>query len=55
MSNDEWFAAMDRFSGVPFMEEGRNQPPMPPAKRLFDLKEMREKRASKKEKQSRRG
>jgi antitoxin VapB len=26
---DAWFAAMDRFADVPFMEEGRQQPPMP--------------------------
>ena len=26
---DAWFAAMDRFAGVPLMEEGRKQPPMP--------------------------
>ena len=28
---DAWFAAMDRFTDVPFMEEGRQQPPMPAA------------------------
>jgi antitoxin VapB len=26
---DAWFAALDRFADVPFMEGGRNQPPMP--------------------------
>jgi hypothetical protein len=26
---DAWFAALDRFADVPFMEDGRNQPPMP--------------------------
>lgn len=26
----EWFAAMDQYADVPFMEDGRNQPPMPP-------------------------
>jgi antitoxin VapB len=26
---DAWFAELDRFAGVPFMEEGRRQPPMP--------------------------
>ncbi len=30
-----WFAELDRFAGVPFMEEGRRQPPMPPSKDLF--------------------
>lgn len=30
-----WFAELDRFAGVPFMEDGRQQPPMPPAKDLF--------------------
>jgi antitoxin VapB len=32
---DEWFAELDRFAEVPFMEEGRRQPPMPAAKQLF--------------------
>jgi antitoxin VapB len=31
-----WFAELDRFADVPFMEEGREQPPMPPATSLFD-------------------
>ena len=31
-----WFAEMDRFAGVPFMEEGRRQPPMPKGKDLFE-------------------
>jgi antitoxin VapB len=26
---DAWFGELDRFAGVPFMEDGRNQPPMP--------------------------
>jgi antitoxin VapB len=30
-----WFAELDRFVDVPFMEEGRSQPPMPPAKDTF--------------------
>jgi antitoxin VapB len=30
-----WFAELDRFADVPFMEEGRHQPPMPPAKDPF--------------------
>ena len=28
---DAWFAELDRFVEVPLMEEGRHQPPMPPA------------------------
>jgi antitoxin VapB len=31
---DAWFAAMDRFADVPFMEEGQQQP-MPAAEELF--------------------
>ncbi len=30
-----WFAELDRFSDVPFMEEGRRQPPMPSPEELF--------------------
>jgi len=30
-----WFAELDRFADVPFMEEGRKQPAMPKAKDLF--------------------
>jgi antitoxin VapB len=26
---DEWFAALDRFKDIPFMEDGREQPLMP--------------------------
>jgi antitoxin VapB len=33
---DAWFAEMDRFAGVPFMEEGRRQPPMPGPEDLFE-------------------
>ena len=29
---DAWFAALDRFADVPFMEDGRRQPPMPEPK-----------------------
>ena len=32
---DSWFAELDRFADVPFMEDGRRQPPMPPAKDPF--------------------
>ena len=31
-----WFAELDRFADVPFMEDGRNQPPMPEVKDLFE-------------------
>ena len=31
-----WFAQMDRFAEGGVMEEGRNQPPMPPPKAIFD-------------------
>lgn len=30
-----WFAELDRFADVPFMEEGRRQPPMPESRDLF--------------------
>jgi hypothetical protein len=30
-----WFAELDRFADVPFMEDGRHQPPMPEAADLF--------------------
>jgi antitoxin VapB len=30
-----WFAELDRFGDVPFMEEGRRQPPMPPPEDSF--------------------
>ena len=33
---DAWFAALDRFAEVPFMEEGRRQPPMPEAQDRFE-------------------
>jgi antitoxin VapB len=33
---DEWFAELDRFADVPFMEEGRGQPPMPPPEDPFE-------------------
>lgn len=26
---DSWFAALDEFADIPFMEDGREQPPMP--------------------------
>ena len=33
---DAWFAELDRFVDVPLMEDGRQQPPMPKPKRLFE-------------------
>jgi antitoxin VapB len=33
---DAWFAKLDRYRDVPFMEDGRRQPPMPPARKIFD-------------------
>ncbi len=32
---DAWFAELDRFADVPFMEDGRRQPPMPAPDALF--------------------
>jgi antitoxin VapB len=32
---DTWFAELDRFADVPFMEDGRRQPPMPQPKDPF--------------------
>lgn len=32
---DTWFAELDRFAEVPFMEDGRRQPPMPEAEDPF--------------------
>jgi antitoxin VapB len=32
---DAWFVELDRFADVPFMEEGRQQPPMPAVENLF--------------------
>jgi antitoxin VapB len=31
-----WFAELDRFADVPFMESGRRQPPMPVAEDSFE-------------------
>ena len=33
---DAWFGELDRFADVPFIEEGRCQPPMPEAKELLE-------------------
>ena len=32
---DAWFAELDRFAEVPFMEDGRDQPPVPEEEDLF--------------------
>lgn len=34
---DAWFAELDRVADAPFMEDGRRQPPMPPAKDLCSI------------------
>ena len=33
---DVWFRELDRFADVPFMEDGRRQPPMPESEDLLD-------------------
>jgi len=33
---DAWFAELDRFANVPFMEDGRRQPPTPDTENLFE-------------------
>ncbi len=33
---NSWFRELDRFADVPFMEDGRHQPPMPGPEDLFD-------------------
>jgi antitoxin VapB len=33
---DSWFAELDRFAKVEFMEDGRRQPPMPGPKDRFE-------------------
>jgi antitoxin VapB len=32
---DAWFAELDRYADIPFMEEGREQPQLPPDRELF--------------------
>jgi len=32
----EWLRKLDEFRTVPFMPEGRNQPPMPPPREMFE-------------------
>ena len=31
-----WFAKLDEYADEPFMPEGRQQPPMPPPRKIFD-------------------
>jgi antitoxin VapB len=31
-----WFAKLDEYLDEPFMPEGRQQPPMPPPRKIFD-------------------
>jgi antitoxin VapB len=33
---DTWFAELDRFADIPFMEDGRRQPAMPEPKESFE-------------------
>lgn len=33
---DAWFRELDQFADVPFLEDGRQQPPMPAPEGLFD-------------------
>lgn len=33
---DQWFEALDRYSDVPFMEDGRRQPEMPVDEPIFE-------------------
>jgi antitoxin VapB len=33
---DAWFARLDEYRDMPFMAEGREQPPMPPPRKIFD-------------------
>ncbi len=32
----QWFAELDQYAHIPFMEEGRQQPPMPDEEVSFD-------------------
>jgi antitoxin VapB len=33
---DAWLGNLAKYRDIPFMEEGRQQPPMPPARKIFD-------------------
>jgi hypothetical protein len=35
---DAWFAKLGEYQDIPFMPEGREQPPMPPPRKIFDDK-----------------
>jgi antitoxin VapB len=36
MTTKEWFALLDSFNDEPFMPEGRDQPGMPPDRKIFE-------------------
>ncbi len=36
MTTREWFALLDSFNDEPFMPQGRDQPPMPPDRKIFE-------------------
>ncbi len=36
MTTKEWFALLDSFNDEPFMPEGRDQPEMPPDRKIFE-------------------
>jgi antitoxin VapB len=36
MTTQEWFAVLDSFNDVPFMPGGREQPEMPPDRKIFE-------------------
>ena len=36
MDIDAWFAKLDDYRDIPFMPEGRQQPAMPPPRKIFD-------------------
>ena len=51
---DTWFAELDRFADVPFMDDGRRQPPMPDEEELFgDLSPRHQRRRRSPEKSTR--
>jgi antitoxin VapB len=33
---DAWLARLAEYRNIPFMDNGREQPPMPPARKIFD-------------------
>jgi hypothetical protein len=35
---DAWFAKLGDYRDIPFMPEGRQQPPMPPLRKIFEDK-----------------